>query len=406
EGADVGVLDDTALADDERAAEDRILNGGARADDDLPLRAGRPVQVPAQKPLRARKDHPVRLQHVFELPGILPPSRNDVAVDVLAVVDQPLDRVRDLELVSERRLDPVDRLEDVRVEHVDADERQVRLRLLRLLGEPLHAGSLELGDAELLGIGHVREQDLAVRPVALELANERRDPVQDQVVPQVHDEGIVPHEIARDFDRVGQAERRFLADVGGLDPQGRSVPQRPADLGLGVADDNAHVGDARVADRLDPVEENRLVAHGDELLRPGVGDGTEPGPLAAAQNERLHPDFLPAAEPFSRSRANARPRSSTSLMRDASRAPATACSGFPPPFPSTIDTASLAQSGAGRTPLRPEPTEATTESLPSIDAARSPPPCGSFWRIRSPASRSSSTPCAPTSATTIGGSPD
>src|SRR5439155_26515968 len=31
EGADVGVLDDTALADDERAAEDRMLNGGARA---------------------------------------------------------------------------------------------------------------------------------------------------------------------------------------------------------------------------------------------------------------------------------------------------------------------------------------------------------------------------------------
>ena len=55
---------------------------------------------------------------------------------VEAAIDQVLDRVGDLELVAEARLDAVHRLEDLGTEHVDADEREVADRLLRLLDEP------------------------------------------------------------------------------------------------------------------------------------------------------------------------------------------------------------------------------------------------------------------------------
>ena len=49
---------------------------------------------------------------------------------------------------AERRLDRLRRLEDVVVEQVDADEREIGRRLLRLLDEPDDPVAVEIGDAE------------------------------------------------------------------------------------------------------------------------------------------------------------------------------------------------------------------------------------------------------------------
>src|SRR5205823_1027993 len=98
----------------------------------------------------------------------------------------------------------------------------------------------------------------------------------------------VLHEVLRDLDRVRQPQRRLLADVGGLHPEGRAVPERRADLVLGVPDDDSDIGDSRVADGLDAVKENRLVRDRNELLGARVRDGAEPRALAAAQDEGLH----------------------------------------------------------------------------------------------------------------------
>ena len=49
----------------------------------------------------------------------------------------------------------------------------------------------ELRDAEHLRIGHAREQDLRGRLLALELLDEPRDAVLEQVVAQVHHERVV-----------------------------------------------------------------------------------------------------------------------------------------------------------------------------------------------------------------------
>jgi hypothetical protein len=55
--------------------------------------------------LQRVEDDAVGLQHVLELARILPPSLDDVRADGVALIDEPLDGVRDLELAPGRRLD-------------------------------------------------------------------------------------------------------------------------------------------------------------------------------------------------------------------------------------------------------------------------------------------------------------
>jgi len=84
------------------------------------------------------QDDPVRLEHVLELAGVLPPPLDHVRPDQEALIDQPLDGVGDLELAPGRGRDRLHRLEHRRVEHVDADEPEVRRRLLRFLDQTHH----------------------------------------------------------------------------------------------------------------------------------------------------------------------------------------------------------------------------------------------------------------------------
>ena len=88
-------------------------------------------------PLRSSPQHlqddAVRREQVVVLAGVDPVALDDLRAHVRAVVEQPLDRVRDLQLAARRRLDAVDRLEDAAGEHVDADDGEVARRILRLL---------------------------------------------------------------------------------------------------------------------------------------------------------------------------------------------------------------------------------------------------------------------------------
>ena len=158
-----------------------------------------------------------------------------------AAVDQVLDRVGDLELVAEAGLDALDRLEDRRAEHVDADQREVALRLLRLLDEPDDLAVRQLGDAEHLRIGHRRQQDLRRRLLAHELLDELAMPLVQQVVAEVHHERLAADEGSLIEHRVRETARRVLLDVGDPRAPARAVADRGPDLGLRVADDDADV---------------------------------------------------------------------------------------------------------------------------------------------------------------------
>jgi hypothetical protein len=140
----------------------------------------------------------------------------------------------------------------------------------------------------VLRLVHRREHDLAVPGAVGKLADQVADAALDHVVAQKHDEALVAQEIVADLDGVGQAQRRLLRDVGDLDAPAFALPDGLADLVAGVADDDADVVDARLADRLDHAEEDGFVGHRHQLLGAVEGDGVEPGALAAAQDQAFH----------------------------------------------------------------------------------------------------------------------
>src|SRR5205814_10734240 len=88
-----------------------------------------------------------------------------------------------------------------------------------------------------------------------------------------------------------------LLDVGHPGAPAGSLAGGGADFGGDVADDNADVGDAGGDERLDAVEQHRLVGDRDELLGARVGQRPQPGALAAAENESLHRPCCPPNAP-------------------------------------------------------------------------------------------------------------
>ena len=223
----------------------------------------------------------------------------------MAVVEEPLDRVGDLELVARRRRDRAHRLVDQRREQVDADEREVGRRVGRLLDEAHDvAVHVELGDAEVARVLHVREQDLrgGRRPASSpssggrSRASRKRSTnvaqvVLEHVVAEVHDEVVVAEEVAGDEHAVREAARRVLVDVGDLDAELGAVADRGPDLVAGVADgdDDADLLDPGRGELLDAVEDDRLVRDRHELLRARVRDRAKPRAGAAGEDQALHP---------------------------------------------------------------------------------------------------------------------
>src|SRR5581483_6633417 len=232
-----------------------------------------------------------------------PPTLQHLVHDALAVVDEPLDRIGDLELAARRRLDGAHGVVDGGREQVDAGEGEVRRRMLRLLDEAHDvAGGVDLGHAEAVGVGHGTQQDLGHRrPVLalqrrggcllalrLEALDEAGHALLDHVVAEVDDEVVVAEEVPGDAHAVPEAEGRLLADVGDVDPPAGAVAHGGLDLVGGVAHDDAEFADARRHHVLEAVEQDRLVGHGHQLLRAGVRDRPQPRPGAAREDQSLH----------------------------------------------------------------------------------------------------------------------
>ena len=134
----------------------------------------------------------------------------------------------------------------------------------------------------------MREEDLGIGIVALELLDELGDAVLDEVVAQVHDEGVTGHELLGDLDGVREAKRGLLRDVGDRDAPALAIAERRHDLFSGIADDDADVGDAGSLDRLYRVEQDRLVGHRHELLGTGERYRAQTGAFAPCKNQGFH----------------------------------------------------------------------------------------------------------------------
>ncbi len=122
-------------------------------------------------------------------------------------------------------LDAVDRLEDVVVEHIDADQRQVAGRLLGFFDQADDAPIVvQLGHAVLLRLLDPGQHDLAV-PVAVgELGDQGLMPPWITLSPRNITKRSSPRKSLRDLDRVGQPQRRILRDVGDVDAPALAPP--------------------------------------------------------------------------------------------------------------------------------------------------------------------------------------
>ena len=324
ERPDVGASDLAVGPDDSRADDARALHAGAFLDHDPADQLAVRIDLAAAHGLGGLQHHPVDLEHVGDVAGVLPVPGDQARLDPLTGVDEHLDGLGNLQLAPPGRLELGDHVVHGRGEHVHADQREITLRLLGLLlqaDDP--ALGVQLGDAELARVRDLGEHDLGGRPGLPEAVDQLGDAADDEVVAQVHDEVVVAQEVAGDLDGVRQPERGVLRYVGGLDAELGAVADGRHHLGRRVPDDEADIGDAGVGDGLQPVEQDRLVGHRHELLRRGIGDRPQPGTGTACQDECLHFSSL--------SRTNGlldRPATQASRRQPRSRWRTTSSTGF------------------------------------------------------------------------------
>src|SRR5881394_3151835 len=134
-GTDVGALDPRAGADHGRAADHGAAHFCAGLDHDPTLDPRVLVDLAVEACLELLEDKAVGLKHVGELAGVLPPAADHLGADLLTTLDQALDRLRYLQLTAPGRLQRAGGREDRRLEEVDADQGEVRRRVLRLLDQ-------------------------------------------------------------------------------------------------------------------------------------------------------------------------------------------------------------------------------------------------------------------------------
>src|SRR5665811_1374827 len=99
-GADVGALDPRAGADHRRAAHGRATQLRPGLDHDPALDLAGLVDLAVDARLELLEHQAVGLEHVGELAGVLPPAADDLRLDLVAVLDQALDRLGYLQLAD------------------------------------------------------------------------------------------------------------------------------------------------------------------------------------------------------------------------------------------------------------------------------------------------------------------
>ena len=303
ERPDVGILHVGAPADDGRAADHAAHDGRARLDDHLPENLGG-LDPPLAPSVQTVEDEPVRLEHVLELPGVLPPALDDVRLDPAVRVDQPVDCIGDLELAAGGGLELLDDVEDIRVVAVHARDGQCARGVERLLDDLRDATVNDPRHAEvtqMLRLTYVREQYASPHVLRLEVAHHLRDRPAEDVVGEHDDDAIVAGEVARESERLGDAAGAFLLRIAELVSEvalkvfnvvGAGHEQQLADTGL--------------AQKVDGPLDHRLVADGQQVLVGDASQRVEARPRPAREDNAFHVED--AKPPRSAATASLAPR--------------------------------------------------------------------------------------------------
>ena len=109
------------------------------------------------------------------------------------------------------------------------------------------------------------------------------------IVAQDQADRVAGDEFLADQEGVGQAARFFLDLVGKTHSQLAAVAQQGLKAGqVGRGGDDQDVADAGQHQRRERVVDHGLVIDGQQLLAHHLGDGMEPGAVAAGQNDAFH----------------------------------------------------------------------------------------------------------------------
>ena len=187
--------------------------------------------------------------------------------------------------------EPLDHLERVGSQEVDADRDQVALGLLGLLLEADDpARRIEFGDAEALRVRHPVEQRAGIERAVLELPRDaRQGRAAKDVVAEHAAERVVAHEVPGQPDRVRDPERAGLVAIGQVEAEGRAVRQQLDDVADALpADDDHHLADPHPGERLDRVVDHRPVVDRQQVLVGDDRERIEPRGRAAGEDDALH----------------------------------------------------------------------------------------------------------------------
>src|SRR5439155_11251381 len=125
---------------------------------------------------------------------------NDLSPDIGAEIDAPLDCVGYLELATGGGDDAFDRFKKTRIEHVDAEDDQVRGRFERLLDESHGAAIVvEDGDPEVDRVRDGSEKDLGVTAGVAKRVHEGHNAAAEEIITEKDDKRALGDEVAADF---------------------------------------------------------------------------------------------------------------------------------------------------------------------------------------------------------------
>ena len=122
----------------------------------------------------------------------------------------------------------------------------------------------------------------------------RRECPFDDVIAQHDDDLLAVGEVFRQSQRVGNAAFAFLVgviDVGKI--EGAAVAEQPQEVaGVIAARDDQQVADAGIDERLDGIENHRLVVNRQKMLVGDLGQRREPRAQTAGENDAFHDGYL------------------------------------------------------------------------------------------------------------------
>ena len=234
-----------------------------------------------------------RVVRLDRLPRVAPEAFLHV-VGHLVLPDEVVVHVGDLQLAAAGRDEIADDVEHARLVAVDAGHAVVRGGMLGLLLYVRHPAVVaEDGHAEVaqvLGLGHLGQQDARADRIGAERLDHGPDGPLDDVVGQHDEHRPAPGEVLGQPERLGDAARLLLVRVGQLiDAVLAPVAEQAEELaGMGPPGDEHDLVDAARHHGLDRPGDHRAVVNRQEVFVRDPGQGMQARARSPRQDDALH----------------------------------------------------------------------------------------------------------------------